>query len=86
MHPRPSHHEAATILLSKPYLGDTMPAFNNVAAYGHAVTIVTAALQSGVVKLVGPSRNDDLLNADALKRDSEYINGLINSIATNLQS
>lgn len=63
-----------------------MPAFNNTAAYGHAVNIVTAALQSESIKLVGPSRNNDPSQEENVKRDSEYLNGLINAIAKNLQS
>jgi len=59
-----------------------MPPFNSHAAHAHAVSIVTAALQSQSIKLRGPDVTGG--NANNIKTDVEYLNGLINGIASNL--
>jgi hypothetical protein len=61
--------------------GIPMPAFNTSSAYVHAIALVTAGLQSGVIKLNGPISNQDTATADA-----KYLNELINSIAKNLRT
>jgi hypothetical protein len=58
-----------------------MPSFNSTSAYSQAVTVVTAALQSGSLKLWGPTNGDS-----ASEKDAKYINDLINSVAKNLQT
>jgi hypothetical protein len=57
-----------------------MPIFNATSAYDRAIGIVTAALNSGSIKLHGPEKGVDNAN-----RDAEYLNKLINSVAQNLQ-
>lgn len=63
--------------------GNEMGPYNNHAAHDAAVKIVTAALESGAIKLYGPNKDT---NEDAIKTDSEYLNALISSLASNLTS
>lgn len=51
-------------------------------AYAQALDTVRAALSGGAVKLEGPNSNN--YNEAHIKADSEYLNGLINSIAQNI--
>jgi hypothetical protein len=44
--------------------------------------VIRAALTGGAIKLQGPNSND--YNAQNIKADSDYLNGLINSVAKNL--
>jgi hypothetical protein len=59
-----------------------MSAFSKAGAFDRAITIVTSALQAGAIKLDGASSAG--YNAEQLKADADYLNGLINSLAANL--
>jgi hypothetical protein len=56
-----------------------MSAFNKNHAFQHAVAIVSAGLQSGTIKLYGPTQH-----VEAAVKDSTYLNNLINSLADNM--
>lgn len=62
-----------------------MSYFNKHAAMTNAVAIVTAALQSGAIKLPGSNGfgADGAENAGA---DAQYLNKLLNLLAENLTS
>lgn len=62
-----------------------MSYFNKHGAMSNAVVIVTAALQSGAIKLPGSNAfsPDPVENAAA---DAQYLNKLLNSLAENLTS
>jgi hypothetical protein len=62
-----------------------MSYFNKHAAMTNAVAIVTAALQSGAIKLPGSNNfaSDQAENAAA---DAQYLNKLLNLLAENLTS
>jgi hypothetical protein len=60
-------------------------AYGEHSAYERALELVKAALTSGSLKLQGSSEYPEN-NTAQLKGDTDYINGLINSIAANLQA
>lgn len=59
-----------------------MPNYNSSSAYSHAIALVTAGLQSGSIKLMGPSHGTN----SGIKTDSDYLNAVINALAKNLQT
>lgn len=56
--------------------------FSRSGAYERAMDVVKAALAGGQLKLEGP--NSQGHGPGQLTADSQYLNGLINSIAENL--
>ena len=61
-----------------------MTANNQNVAYTKAIEIVAAGLQSNSIKLNGAGNSN--VNAQNIKLDSEYINGLINAIVKNISA
>ncbi|MFA6067148.1 MAG: hypothetical protein WC810_01065 [Janthinobacterium sp.] len=61
-----------------------MTAYNQNVAYTKAIEIVAAGLQSNSIKLNGAGNSN--VNAQNIKLDSEYINGLINAIVKNISA
>ena len=59
-------------------------ALNKTQLQVHAMEIVKAGLASGTIKLQGS--NSGTYNAEHIKADVEYLNGLINGITDNLLS
>lgn len=59
-----------------------MSAFNENHAHLKAIELVTAGLQSGVIKLAGVNAAGS--NAKNIALDVEYLNGLVNGLAKNL--
>lgn len=57
--------------------------FNDTFAYQSAIAIVTAGLQSNVIKLNGAITSADYIQGN-FEADAKYLNGLINSLAKNL--
>lgn len=57
-------------------------ALNKSQLQVHAMEIVKAGLSAGAIKLQGPNSGD--YNAENIKTDVEYLNGLINGITDNL--
>lgn len=51
-------------------------------AYTNAMKVVEAALQSGSIKLLGPSTGST--NDSNINEDAKYLNGLINALAENI--
>ena len=60
-----------------------MSTFTPAAAHIHAVNLVSAALGSGMIKLLGPDIDEEM-SANRAKKDAEYLNALINSVGKNL--
>lgn len=60
-----------------------MSTFTSAAAHVHAINLVTTALGSGEIKLLGANWDQES-NEKAAKHDADYLNALINSIAKNL--
>ncbi|HDR9796674.1 TPA: hypothetical protein QDC59_000206 [Burkholderia cenocepacia] len=58
--------------------------FTRSDASGHAITLVKAALESGVIKLNGPLGSDT--PAEYAKLDAEYLAALINELAEKMKS
>ncbi len=57
--------------------------FNRTGAIDRALEVFKAGLESGAIKLNGSSvYGDD--NEKNIRADTQYVNGLINSIADNL--
>jgi hypothetical protein len=59
-----------------------MATLNSHAVINHAVNMVTAALQSGTIKLQGPASGN--YNIANIKEDSAYLNGIIDNLIENL--
>jgi hypothetical protein len=73
----------AAIIGTSVYQGVPMTVFAKSSAYTHAIGIVTAALQSGSIKLQGLDNNADGPST-AGANDAAYLNSLITSIADKL--
>ena len=56
---------------------------NSTGARDRAMTIVTAALESKSIELLGPNESDERNNRRA-EIDAKYLNYLINSLTNNI--